>query len=109
MTAAERTNDAPEDFAVLGGGSVCLLEPQSEAAQAWLAEHCPEGEPHTHFEESLAVEHGFARQLVVKLQESDLVVAHDVKSIMAGSFASLLRKGQMIVTTGWLKCARNYL
>jgi hypothetical protein len=75
MTAAEDTNDKPKDFAVLGGGSVCLIEPQSEGAQAWLAEHCPEGEAHTYLGESLAVEHGFARQLVVKLQEAGFVVA----------------------------------
>ena len=85
MTAAEHINDAPQDFAVLGGGLVCLIEPQSEAARAWLAEHCPEGEAHTYFGESLAVEHSYARPLVARLQEAGLVVAHEAKPIMAGS------------------------
>ena len=71
---AKRAKAAPQDFAVLGGGSVFLIEPQSEAASAWLAEHCPKGEAHTYFGESLAVEHSYARPLVAKLQEAGFVV-----------------------------------
>ena len=66
---------ATTDFKILNGGSVYLFCPKGEAAKAWLAEHCPEGESHQYLGPNLCVEHRFAQDLATHAINDDLTVS----------------------------------
>lgn len=54
----------PPDFAVTGSGSVYLFCPLTEAAQAWLDEHCSSDESHQYLGKNLAVEHRYIGDII---------------------------------------------
>jgi len=64
-------NEHP-DFIVSGGGSVYLLLPCSDAAQAWADEHLPEDAQH--LGRAIAVEHRYISDIVAGIQADGLTV-----------------------------------
>lgn len=51
------------DFALQPEGNITLFRPQTDAARAWLAEHCPQDEAHFYWAGALVVEHRFVRDI----------------------------------------------
>jgi hypothetical protein len=52
------------DFTILNSGSVFVFVSLSEAANAWLGEHCSPGSEHQYLGRSLVVEHRYICDLV---------------------------------------------
>jgi hypothetical protein len=67
MNARPR-NQKPADFFLTGGGTVYLLHPLTQQAEAWLADHCPCDGEHQYLGNALAVEHRFVSSLVAQAQ-----------------------------------------
>lgn len=61
------------DFFVRNEGSIFLLEPQTDAAVAWVDEHLPPD--HMLFGASIVVEHRYIRDIVAGIQSAGLAVA----------------------------------
>jgi len=63
------------DFNVLGGGTVYLLQPNTDAARDWLREHISE-EAQT-LGESVAVEHRYIRSLIEGIRNDGLTIENN--------------------------------
>ena len=61
------------DFNIVDGGSVFLLIPNTEAANAWVSEHIPEDAPT--LGKGIAVEARYIQQIVYGIIEDGLSVA----------------------------------
>jgi fructose-1-phosphate kinase PfkB-like protein len=71
---AGRINEGQDaiDFTVMGGGSVYLLRPNTEEAEAWVEEHIPEDA--MMMGNAIAVEHRYIADIVVGIQNDGLTV-----------------------------------
>lgn len=63
-----------EDFSLYNSGTLFLLRPKTDAARAWLAEHCPSDNEHIYFCGSLVIEPRYLDNLLNNLCNDGLTV-----------------------------------
>lgn len=74
-TKAQQQADDAFDFVFVDGGTIFLLNPVSEAAKAWVADHIPEDAQW--LGPRVAVEHRYIGAIIEGIQGDGLSVARE--------------------------------